>query len=122
MTAHFVLLVRNDAQIRTSMGAAQQHETRRLILGIIAAGFGLIDFAREQAAGTGRAPTLQTHVGQIQAGRDTRVKHVFILGGRRLDFPAVRDKSDLMNGHCLPPSQNPSHGWNTDQTLKPIRV
>jgi hypothetical protein len=101
MTAHFVLLMRNDSQIGPCMGAAQQHETRGLILGIVAAGFGLIDFAREQAAGTGRAPSLQTHVGQIQAGRDTSVQHVVIVGDRRLDFPTVRDKSDLMNRHRL---------------------
>jgi hypothetical protein len=99
MTAHFVLLMGNDAQIGPGMGTAQEHETRGFVLGIIAAGFGLIDFAGEQAAGAGRAPSLQAHVGQIQAGFDAGIQHVIVLGNRQLDFSAVSYKSDLMNGH-----------------------
>jgi hypothetical protein len=119
MTAHFVLLMGNDAQIGPGMGAAQEHETRGFVLGIIAAGFGLIDFASEQAAGAGRAPSLQAHVGQIQAGFDAGIQHVIDLGNRQLDFSAVSDKSDLMNGHGLSPKNSKSEARNPKQLPNP---
>src|SRR5439155_22981866 len=81
------------------MGAAQEHEARGFVFWIITASLGLIDFARQQPAGAGRAPTLQTHVRQIQAGINPGVKHIFVVGDRNLDFPTLSDKSDLMNSH-----------------------
>jgi hypothetical protein len=92
-TAQLVFLVSENAEFRSRMRAAQEHETRGLVLGIHASSFALVDAAVQNFAGTSCTPSLKTHVGEIQTGPDGSIEKILA----RVDFgfrlPARTHKS-----------------------------
>ena len=105
MTAHFIFLVGENPQIGPSMGAAQQHETRGLVLRIVAPGLALIYLALKQFARASGTPPLQAHERQIQAGVHAGVQDVLVVARLRRDLAAIGDERDPVAGQILSKSE-----------------
>ena len=102
--AHRLLLVGKNAQVRAREGAAQQYEARLFILHVNAAGLRLIHLSFQQFAGTGGAPSLQAHIGEIEAGGDGGVEQVLVVGHVERGFTAVGDDGYVVRRHFKGPS------------------
>jgi hypothetical protein len=78
MLPHPVLLMRLDPQAASWLGAANQHETGRAVLGEIGIRIRLVYLALNQYRGTGQAAPLMTDRRKFDPTACRRVPDVFL--------------------------------------------
>lgn len=102
MFPHRLLFPRLDQAVAARERTAKENEARGLVRRIDPQRLGLVNLPLEQAAGAGRAPTLQAHVRQIHASRRRGIQQVLVGAYVSGHLSAVVDERHAVARQCRP--------------------